>query len=163
MCMYIRSTRTPILLFDNVYDCQTIEQLISAAGSLPKRPYIISTLCSGGTTRGVPLHQLMFRHNIRVVTCSSTEEPIYGILARTLRKRLYRLKAELVKRRGGGRERRERGGGRERRERGGGRERREREGGRERRERGGGRGRERENDGKEGGRKFKRGSKEKPK
>ena len=89
-----RHSRTPILLFDNVYDCQALEHLMSTAGRLPKRPYIISTLCAGGTTCGVPLHQLMFRHNIRLVTCSPQTEPIYGILSRTLRKNLYRLKAD---------------------------------------------------------------------
>ena len=108
ICMYIyvtmyintllynpyRYSRTPILLFDNVYDCQALEHLMSTAGRLPKRPYIISTLCAGGTTCGVPLHQLMFRHNIRLVTCSPQTEPIYGILSRTLRKNLYRLKAD---------------------------------------------------------------------
>ena len=70
-----------------------MEQLFNAAGTLPKRPYIVSTLCSG-STRGIPLHQLMFRHNIRVVTCSPQAEPIYGILSRTLRKQVYRLKAD---------------------------------------------------------------------
>lgn len=84
---------TPILLFDGIYDCQSLEQLFNAAGTLPKRPYIVSTLCSG-STRGIPLHQLMFRHNIRVVTCSPQAEPIYGILSRTLRKQVYRLKAD---------------------------------------------------------------------
>jgi hypothetical protein len=87
-----RSTM-PILFFDNIYDCQSLEQLFSAAGMLPKRPYIVSTLCSG-STRGIPLHQLMFRHNIRVVTCSPSNDPILGILSRTLRKQVYHMKAD---------------------------------------------------------------------
>lgn len=91
-CLFNRSA-TPILLFDNIYDCQSLEQLFSAASTLPKRPYIVSTLCSG-STRGIPLHQLMFRHNIRVVTCSPHVEPIVGILSRTLRKQVYRMKAD---------------------------------------------------------------------
>ncbi len=82
----------------------------------------------------------MFRHNIRVVTCSPTEEPIYGILTRNLRKRLYRLKTKCVKRRGDRerrqREERDREDERER-EDGGERGRRDREDGERERERGG--------------------------
>lgn len=86
-------SKTPILLFDNIYDCQSLEQVLSAAGTLSKRPYIVATLCSG-STRGIPLHQLMLRHNIRVVTCNTHNEPIIGMLSRTLRKKVYQLKAD---------------------------------------------------------------------
>jgi len=41
-----------------------LEQLLAAAGGLSKRPYIIAAL-SSGTTKGVPLHQLLFHYQIR--------------------------------------------------------------------------------------------------
>uniref|UniRef100_A0A1X7VNK0 Calponin-homology (CH) domain-containing protein n=2 Tax=Amphimedon queenslandica TaxID=400682 RepID=A0A1X7VNK0_AMPQE len=91
--MKLQRCKTPVLLFDNIYDCQSLEQVLSAAGTLSKRPYIVATLCSG-STRGIPLHQLMLRHNIRVVTCNTHTEPIVGILSRTLRKKVYQLKAD---------------------------------------------------------------------
>ena len=58
----------PIILLDGVYECHDLEQVLAAAGGLSRKPYIISTLCSG-TTKGVPLHQLLFHHQIRCV-CS---------------------------------------------------------------------------------------------
>ena len=54
----------PILLLDEVYECHALEQILDAASSLCKRPYIIATLCSGNT-KGIPLHQLLFHHQIR--------------------------------------------------------------------------------------------------
>ena len=54
----------PILLLDEVYECHALEQILDAASALSKRPYIIATLCSGNT-KGIPLHQLLFHHQIR--------------------------------------------------------------------------------------------------
>ncbi len=54
----------PILLLEDVHECAQLEQVLVAATPLSKRPYIIATLCSG-TTKGIPLHQLLFHHQIR--------------------------------------------------------------------------------------------------
>jgi len=82
----------PILLLDEVYECHALEQILDAASSLSKRPYIIATLCSGNT-KGIPLHQLLFHHQIRVITCNPQSDPITGILSRSLRKQVFNLKA----------------------------------------------------------------------
>ena len=55
----------PVVFLDGVYDCNVLEQIFSVAEIFETRPYIISTLNSGGGTRGSALHQLMFHHNIR--------------------------------------------------------------------------------------------------
>ena len=55
----------PIVFLDGVYDCSVLEQVFALAETFEKRPFIISTLNSGGGTRGSALHQLMFHHNIR--------------------------------------------------------------------------------------------------
>eukprot|EP00731_Ephydatia_muelleri_P029738 Em0021g261a len=82
----------PIILLDEVYDCSVLEQVLGVASSLSKRPFIICTLCSG-TTRGIPLHQLLLHHQVRVITCNPQQEPVVGILSRSLRKRVFYLKA----------------------------------------------------------------------
>lgn len=61
-----RQLHPPIVVLEDVYECKDLEQLLVAAGSLSRRPYIIAAL-SSGTTKGIPLHQLLFHHQIRSV------------------------------------------------------------------------------------------------
>ena len=49
---------------DNIYECSVLEQILTTASNLPRRPYIIATLCTA-TMQGVPLHQLLFHHQMR--------------------------------------------------------------------------------------------------
>jgi hypothetical protein len=85
----------PIITVDNIYECSVLEQILSTARNLPRRPYIIATLCTA-TMQGVPLHQLLFHHQMRVVTCNPQTEPVSGILSRMLRKQVYKLKAARI-------------------------------------------------------------------
>lgn len=59
-----RQLHPPIVVLEDVYECKDLEQLLVAAGALTRRPYIIAAL-SSGTTKGIPLHQLLFHHQIR--------------------------------------------------------------------------------------------------
>ena len=58
-------THPPIILLEGVSECETIEKILVAAEAVPKKPYIIATLCSG-SAKGIPLHQLLFHHPIRL-------------------------------------------------------------------------------------------------
>ena len=66
MCLFPRQLQPPIVVLEDVYECKDLEQLLVAAGALSRRPYIIAAL-SSGTTKGIPLHQLLFHHQIRWV------------------------------------------------------------------------------------------------
>lgn len=64
-----RQLHPPIIVLEDVYECKDLEQLLVAASALSRRPYIIAAL-SSGTTKGIPLHQLLFHHQIRSVSLS---------------------------------------------------------------------------------------------
>lgn len=59
-----RQLHPPIVVLEDIYECKDLEQLLVAASALTRRPYIVAAL-SSGTTKGIPLHQLMFHHQIR--------------------------------------------------------------------------------------------------
>lgn len=86
------SPQTQIVLVDGLFECDGVEQILSAAGTMETKPYLVITVAQAHS-RGSSLHNLMFKHPVRMVTCTPQSEPVNHILPRQLRRQVLELKA----------------------------------------------------------------------
>ena len=86
------SPQTQIVLVDGLFECDGVEQILSAASTMETKPYLVITVAQAHS-RGSSLHNLMFKHPVRMVTCTPQSEPVNHILPRQLRRQVLELKA----------------------------------------------------------------------
>ena len=90
--LYLHSPQTQIVLVDGLFECDGVEQILSAASTMETKPYLVITVAQAHS-RGSSLHNLMFKHPVRMVTCTPQSEPVNHILPRQLRRQVLELKA----------------------------------------------------------------------